>query len=75
MKQNIKLLILLISLVLTIPVQADNILDITNKAEQGHSNAQFNLALMYYNGQGTPKNYKKALHWFTESAKQAFSKD
>ena len=73
MKQNIKLLMLLISLVLTFPVQADSTLDITKKAKQGDSEAQYNLALMYDNGDGIPKNEKKALHWYLESAKQGDS--
>ncbi len=29
-------------------------------AEQGDSDAQFNLGLMYYNGQGVAQNYAKA---------------
>jgi len=34
-------------------------------AAMGYRRAQFNLACMYYTGHGTPKDEKKALHYFT----------
>jgi TPR repeat protein len=39
-------------------------------AEQGHAEAQFNLGLMYYNGQGVPQEYKAAVQWFRKAAEQ-----
>ena len=39
-------------------------------AEQGHSQAQYSLAVMYAFGQGMEKNYAEALQWFKESAAQ-----
>jgi len=39
-------------------------------ANQGDENAQHNLGLIYYNGLGTPINYKSALKWYTLSANQ-----
>ena len=36
----------------------------------GDADAQFNLALMYDNGQGVPKDYKEAVKWYTKSAEQ-----
>ena len=39
-------------------------------AVQGNESAQFNLGLMYYEGQGVPQDYKEALKWFRLSAKQ-----
>ncbi len=39
-------------------------------AEQGDANAQFNLGLMYKNGQGVPQDYKKAVVWFRQAAGQ-----
>ena len=39
-------------------------------AEQGHSNAQFNLGVMYDEGKGVPQDYKEALKWFTKAAEQ-----
>uniref|UniRef100_UPI0040483D3E tetratricopeptide repeat protein n=1 Tax=Algoriphagus sp. TaxID=1872435 RepID=UPI0040483D3E len=39
-------------------------------AEQGGVNAQFNLALMYEDGQGVPQDYKQAVKWYTKAAEQ-----
>ncbi|MDB0048246.1 sel1 repeat family protein [Burkholderiaceae bacterium] len=39
-------------------------------AEQGNVDAQFNLALMYKNGQGVPQDYKQAVKWYTKAAEQ-----
>ena len=35
----------------------------SNLADQGIPEAQFNLALLYSNGLGVPKNYRLALYW------------
>jgi TPR repeat protein len=37
-------------------------------AEKGDSVAQFNLSLMFYNGNGVPKDYKKSFDWCEKSA-------
>ncbi len=42
-------------------------------AEQGFSSAQFNLGLMYDNGQGVPRNNKEAVKWYRKAAEQGFS--
>lgn len=39
-------------------------------AEQGHSTAQHNLALMYENGQGVPQDYSEAAKWYHMAAEQ-----
>jgi len=39
-------------------------------AEQGNANAQFNLGLMYDNGQGVSQDYAKALQWYRKAAEQ-----
>ncbi len=39
-------------------------------AEQGDAKAQFNLGVMYYNGQGVPKEYAEAVKWYRKSAEQ-----
>jgi len=39
-------------------------------AEQGDMEAQFNLGLMYYDGEGTEVNYEKALYWWEKAAEQ-----
>ena len=42
-------------------------------AEQGDALAQYNLGLMYYNGQGVPQNYKEAVKWYRLSTEQEFA--
>jgi len=39
-------------------------------AEQGDRDAQFNLGVIYYVGQGSPVNYTLALKWFKKAALQ-----
>lgn len=38
------------------------------KAEQGDSIAQFNLGLMYHNGNGVHQDYKLAIFWYEKAA-------
>jgi len=40
------------------------------KAEQGDSSAQYNLALMYSNGKGVPKDSKEGVKWYRLAAEQ-----
>ena len=42
----------------------------TPLAEQGNAGAQYNLGVMYKNGNGVPQDYDTAVKWFTLSAKQ-----
>ena len=39
-------------------------------AEQGDSDAQYNLGYMYESGQGVPRNYKVAVNWYQKAADQ-----
>ncbi len=39
-------------------------------AEQGDAQAQFNLGLMYFNGNGVAQDYKTAVKWYTLAAAQ-----
>lgn len=41
-----------------------------NQAEQGDSNAQYRLGLIYQNGYGDIKNIEKAIGWYQKAAKQ-----
>ena len=43
-------------------------------AERGNGRAQFDLGLMYANGNGVEKNEKLALMWFNRAAQNNFSK-
>ena len=41
-----------------------------SKANQGGADAQFNLALLYYHGIGTPQDTRYAIYWYTKAAEQ-----
>ena len=43
-------------------------------AEDGDSSAQFNLGLMYYEGQGIPQNDVEAIRWYRAAAEQGHAK-
>jgi TPR repeat protein len=42
----------------------------TPLAEQGHATAQYNLGVMYAEGQGVPQDYKTAVKWWKLAAEQ-----
>lgn len=42
----------------------------TRSANDGHSQAQFNLAVMFEQGIGTEKNLQKAFFWYSKAANQ-----
>jgi len=42
-------------------------------AEQGDAVDQYNLGVMYYDGESTPKNYNEAFKWFKKSAEQGYA--
>jgi uncharacterized protein len=39
-------------------------------ADQGDAGAQYNLGLMYANGQGVPQDYAAAVNWYRKAAEQ-----
>jgi len=43
-------------------------------ADQGDAGAQYNLGLMYNDGQGVTSNRKEAAKWFQKAAEQGFAK-
>jgi TPR repeat protein len=43
-------------------------------AEEGSSAAQYNLGLLYYNGQGAPQDFGHAAELFQEAADQGYPK-
>ncbi len=44
--------------------------DLREQAAQGVAEAQANLGLLYYDGQGVPRDYIKAREWFEKAAAQ-----
>ena len=43
-------------------------------AEQGDAKAQYNLGLLYNNGDGVPQDYVEAGKWFRKAAKQGYAR-
>jgi hypothetical protein len=41
---------------------------------QGDANAQFNLGVMYYKGQGVTQDYKEAVKWYRLATAQGVSR-
>ena len=39
-------------------------------AEQENAMAQYNLGVMYKNGQGVKQDYEKAVYWYKKAAEQ-----
>ena len=40
------------------------------RAQRGDAVSQYNLGIMYANGQGVPKNYREAVRWYRKAALQ-----
>jgi len=47
-----------------------NIQEVKKQAEAGNANAQFDLGLHYYRGDGVPKNFAEACKWYLHAAEQ-----
>jgi len=47
-----------------------NIAEIKKAAEQGNMEAQRKLGLKYFNGNGLPEDYQKAVEWYQKAAEQ-----
>ncbi len=42
----------------------------TAKAHEGDVDSQYNLGIIYYHGEGVPRDFEKALAWFRKAAEQ-----
>lgn len=51
-------------------VSPEQIEEYVRKADQGDVDAQYNLGIIYYHGEGVPRNYEEALSWFLKAAEQ-----
>ena len=51
-------------------ITPENVKNYTDKAAQGDVDAQYNLAIMYYHGEGVEQNLEEALFWFHKAAEQ-----
>ena len=43
---------------------------LSRAVEQGEAGAQFQLGVLYANGQGVPQNYEEAVQWYRRAAEQ-----
>ncbi|MBN2298214.1 MAG: sel1 repeat family protein [Deltaproteobacteria bacterium] len=51
-------------------ITPEHVENYTFKAGQGDVDAQYNLAIMYYHGEGVARNLEEALFWFHKAAEQ-----
>lgn len=68
-----KMMVALLSLGLAQAVWADNVPDFKETlqvAEQGDAAAQYNLGVMYDQGQGVRQDYVQAVQWYRKAAEQ-----
>ena len=49
---------------------ATTILRYEKAADYGHEGAQYNLAVMYHEGDGVPRDHAQAVFWYTKAAQQ-----
>jgi hypothetical protein len=47
---------------------------IQERAEQGNADAQYNLGVMYDNGQGVPQDKAEAVKWYRKAAEQGHAR-
>ena len=47
---------------------------IQERAEEGDVEAQNKLGMIYYNGEGVPKDYTEAIKWYRKAAEQGYAK-
>ena len=47
-----------------------DVADCKVKAEQGDATAQYNLGVMYANGEGVIQDYKQSVNWYRKAAEQ-----
>ena len=62
---------LLVATALLIAVLAGRTVEeLHSRAEQGNAAAQYNLGVMYDNGEGVPQDYAEAAKWYRLAAEQ-----
>lgn len=51
-------------------LSSEQIDEYARKAQDGDVDAQYNLGIIYYHGEGVPKDFEQALSWFLMAAEQ-----
>lgn len=70
-----KLIVLLSALfTATFAIAQTDLAVLTEKANQGDAEAQYNLAILYYNGNVVSQSYEEAVKWYRKSAEQGYAK-
>jgi len=54
----------------TSEVTSEQVEEYIRKAEDGDVDAQYNLGVIYYHGEGVPRDFEKAYIWFRKAAEQ-----
>lgn len=62
-----------IALLLPMCHSANKIEDMQRRAEAGEAEAQYELGMCYYKGDGVEQNHEEAVKWFCESAEQGYA--
>ena len=71
--RNLTRLLCVFGLLLSVAF-AQSLSETRKKAEQGDAAAQFNLGLMYADGDGVPKDAVEAVKWYRKAAEQGNAK-
>ncbi len=78
MKTRQLLIVVMFLFASAVPVRADDQAafydSIKNRAAQGFAPAQFNLGVMYHNGEGVPQDSAEAFKWYGLAAAQGETK-
>ena len=74
MKRLFSLFVLTLVATISIDASAQSADDFRVEAEQGVAEAQYNLGVCYYNGDGVDQNYTEAVKWLSKAADQGHDK-
>ena len=66
-------LLSILCLCLSVSGQATDLDELRKKAEAGDAEAQSNLGIAYYSGNGVPQSFTDAFKWIGEAAKQGYA--
>jgi TPR repeat protein len=68
-----RLITLSLATLLTVSSMASTFDDRLKSANQGDAREQYNLGVLYANGQGVPQDYKQAAKWYQKAAEQGIA--
>ena len=73
MKRVMVFFVVLLSCHVIYGQMTDAVHEILIKAEQGDAEAQYNLGVSYYNGEGVAQDYAEAVKWWRKAAEQGYA--